>query len=123
MLRSQIGGRLVESWTVFSVFQVYWHGLWCQVNDNTSSNIGDMFYPTGDGPDGFTVAPTTEESGNSVPYQQLKCTDQIGVVVDGNTINNQGFFKCNTTIPNLDTNTHYWVVYHFAVFESYCKLH
>ena len=52
------------------------------------SNIGDMFYPTGNGPDGFTVVPTTDPS-NSVPYQQLKCTNQIGVVVDGDVTNNQ----------------------------------
>ena len=82
------------------------------------SNIGDMFYPTGNGPDGFTVVPTTDPS-NSVPYQQLKCTNQIGVVVDGDVTNNQGIVKCNTTVPNLDRIDNYWVVYSDAVFSNY----
>ena len=74
------------------------------------SNIGDMFYPTGDGPDGFTVAPTSDPS-NNVPFQQLECTNQIGIIVDGDVTNNQGIVKCNTTIPNLDRDANYWVVY------------
>ena len=82
-----------------------------------------MFYPTGDGPDGFTVVPTSD-TNNSVPYQQLKCTNQIGVVVlvDGNVTNNQGIVKCNTTISNLDRIDNYWVVYHHNVFDNYCRL-
>ena len=82
-----------------------------------------MFYSTGDGPDGFTVVPTSDPS-NNVPYQQLKCTNQIGVIVDDTmaTTNFQGYLKCSTTIPNLDTNTHYWVMYSDAVFNSYSKL-
>ena len=83
------------------------------------SNIGDMFYPTGNGPDGFTVVPTSDPS-NNVPYQQLKCTNQIGlVVVDGNVTNNQGIVKCNTTIPNLDRIYNYWVMYSDDVFSNY----
>ena len=85
------------------------------------SNIGDMFYPTGDGPDGFTVAPTSDTS-NNVPYQQLECTNQIGIIVDGDVTNNQGIVKCNTTIPNLNRDTNYWVVYSTNVFNGYCKL-
>ena len=100
---------------------MFLHGLWCQVNSASnagmSSNIGDMFYPTGDGPDGFTVA-----SASSTPFQQLKCTNQIGIIVNSDTVNNQGVVKCNTTIPNLDTDTNYWVVYLSSVFNSYCKL-
>ena len=97
----------------------------CQVNSASNagmgSNIGDMFYPTGDGPDGFTVANTSGTS--SVSFQQLKCTNQIGIIVDGsNTVNNQGVVKCTTTIPNLDTDTNYWVVYRINMFSSYCKL-
>ena len=73
---------MVESWTLFDVLQLYRHGLWCQVNSASnagmSSNIGDMFYPTGNGPDDVNTAPTIAESSNSVPYQQLKCTNQIG---------------------------------------------
>ena len=116
-----MGGRFVAPWALLSSTQVYQHGLWCQVNNASSasmgSNIGDMFYPTGDGPDGFTVANTS-----SVPYQQLKCTNQIGIIVVTNTSSHQGIVKCNTTIPNLDTDTNYWVVYLNSVFNSYCKL-
>ena len=98
------------------------HGLWCQVNSaSNASNIGDMFYPTGNGPDGFTVVPTS--GTNNVPYQQFKCTNQIGVVVDGDTNNFQGVLKCNTTIPNLNTNTHYSVMYHQSVISIYGKLY
>ena len=103
------------------------HGLWCQVNSSSNagmgSNIGDMFYSTGNGPDGFTLVPTSDPS-NSVPYQQLKCTNQIGVVVDGDVTSNYvGFVKCNTTIPNLNIITHYWVVYSDAMFNSYRKFY
>ena len=113
MLRSQVGGEFVSPWSLFGATQIQQHGLWCQVNSPSNagmgSNIGDMFYPTGDGPDGFTVAPTSGTS-NNVPFQQLKCTNQIGIIVDGDVTNNQGVVKCNTTIPNLDTDTNYWVV-------------
>ena len=127
MLRSQVGGRFVTPFTLFSATQVYQHGLWCQVNSTSNagigSNIGDMFYSTGDGPDGFTSVPTSDSS-NNVSYQQLKCTNQIGVIVNDTTAttNFQGYLKCNTTIPNLDTNTHYWVMYSDTVFNSYSKL-
>ena len=63
-------------------------------NAGMGSNIGDMFYSTGDGPDGFTSVPTSDPS-NNVPYQQLKCTNQIGVIVDDTmaTTNFQGYLK------------------------------
>ena len=98
------------------------HGLWCQVNNASNagmgSNIGDMFYSTGNGPDGFTLVPTNDPS-NSVPYQQLKCTNQIGVVVDGNvTSNYEGFVKCNTIISNLDRNANYCMG---SVFRCYVQ--
>ena len=126
MLRSQVGGRFVATFALFSATQVYQHGLWCQISSSSNagmgSNIGDMFYPTGDGPDGFTLVPTSDPS-NNVPYQQLKCTNQIGAIVDDtNTTNFHGYLKCNTTIPYLDTNTHYWVMYSDTVFNSYSKL-
>ena len=127
MFRSQVGGHFVSPWSLFSTTQIQQHGLWCQVNSSSNagmgSNIGDMFYPTGDGPDGFTVVPTSD-TNNSVPYQQLKCTNQIGVVVlvDGNVTNNQGIVKCNTTILNLNRIDSYWVVYHHNVFDNYCRL-
>ena len=126
MLRSQVGGYFVAPWSLFRATQVYQNGLWCQVSSESNagmgSNIGDMFYSTGDGPDGFTVVPTSDPS-NNVSYQQLKCTNQIGVIVDGtiNTTYFQGFLKCNTTIPNLDINTHFWVMYSDTVFYGYCK--
>ena len=111
---------------MFSATQMQQHGLWCQVNTASNagmgSNIGDMFYSTGNGPDGFTLVPTSDPS-NNVPYQQLKCTNQIGVVVDGNVTNFQGFLKCNSTIPNLDRDANYWVVYSDAMFMSYCKFY
>ena len=111
---------------MFSATQIQQHGLWCQVNTASNaemgSNIGDMFYSTGNGPDGFTVVPS--DPSNSVPYLQLKCTNQIGVVVDGSvTSNYEGFLKCTTTIPNLNINSHYWVVYSDAMFMSYCKFY
>ena len=127
MLRSQVGGHFVTPFTLFSATQVYEHGLWCQVNSASNagmgSNIEDMFYSTDDAPDGFTSVPTSDPS-NNVPYQQLKCTNQIGVIVDDTmaTTNFQGYLKCNTTIPNLETNTHYWVMYSDSVFNSYSKL-
>ena len=125
MLRTKVGGHFVTPFTLFRATQVRQHGLWCQVNSASNAgmgnNIGDMFYSTGDGPDGFTLVPTSDPS-NNVPYQQLKCTNQIGVIVDGDTTNFQGYLKFNTTIPSLDTNTHYWVMYSDTVFNSYSKL-
>ena len=42
--------------------------------------------------------------------------------MDGDvTSNYDGFVKCNTTIPNLNINAHYWVVYSDAIFNSYCN--
>ena len=103
---------------MFSATQVQQNGLWCQVNDNSNAglgnNIGDWFYPTASG---FTLVP----NDGSAPYLSLKCTNQIGLVVNGDVTNNQGIVKCTTTIPNLDTDSNYWVVYSDSVFNSYCK--
>ena len=100
------------------------HGLWCQIgpshNAGMGNNIGDWYYPTGNGPDGFTLAPTSD-TNNSVPYQALKCTNQIGLVVDGDVTNNQGIVGCLTTIPNLNRNANYWFVYSDAVLSNYSK--
>ena len=126
MFRSQIGGQAITPWTLLTRTQVFQHGLWCQVNSVNngvmSSNIGDMFYSTGDGPDGFTVVPTSDPS-NNVPYQQLKCTNQIGVIVDDymTNYNFQGFLKCNSTISGLNSNTYYWVMYTDPLFNEYSK--
>ena len=47
------------TYRMFSATQMQQHGLWCQVNSASNagmgSNIGDMFYPTGNGPDDFTL--------------------------------------------------------------------
>ena len=123
VLRSQVGGRFVLPWSVFRASQIQQHGLWCQVraldNAGMGSDIGDFYYPTGDGPDGFTLVPTS--ASNSAPYVSLKCTNQMGVVVDGDLTNNQGFVKCNSTIPNLDRDANYWVVYSDTVYENYSE--
>ena len=111
-----VGGQSVDAWSMFSVTQVQQNGLWCQVNENSNAgmgnNIGDWFYPTASG---FTLVP----NDGSTPYQSLKCTNQIGLVVDGNVTNNQGIVKCNTTISNLDTSTNHWVVYSDNVYNNY----
>ena len=127
VLRPNVGGRYADAWSLFSATQVQQHGLWCQVNPSStsagmSSNIGDWYYPTVSGTDGFTVVPTSDPS-NSVPYQSLKCDYQIGLVVDGNVTNNQGIVRCTTTVPNLNFDAKYWVVYSDAVFNSYGKSH
>ena len=84
------------------------------------SNIGDFYYPTGDGPNGFTLVPTS--ASNSAPYVSLKCTNQIALVVDGDVTNNQGFVKCNSTIPNLNRDANYWVVYSDTLYDNYSEL-
>ena len=95
------------------------YGLWCQVE--TTSNIGDWYYPsTGNPPDGFTLVPTSDPS-NAVPYQSLKCTNQIGLVVDGNVTNNQGIVRCSTTVPNLSREANYFGVYSDDVYNNFGK--
>ena len=106
---------------MFSTTQVQQNGLWCQVNESNNAglgnNIGDWFYPTASG---FTLV----SKDGSTPYLSLKCTNQIGLVVDGGDVtNNQGIVKCTTTIPNLDTDSNYWAVYSDNVFNSYSKQH
>ena len=54
-------------------------------------NIGNWYYPPGDSPDGSTLVPTSDPN-NTVPYQSLKCTNQIGLVVDGDVTNNQSMY-------------------------------
>ena len=114
-----VGGHRTNSWVVFSTTQVQHHGLWCQVNQahtghTPNSNIGDWCYPT---TDGYTLLPNTNT--NSTPYQSLKCTNQIGLVVDGDVTNYQGIVKCNTTVTNLNRYDNYFVVYDDNVFNNY----
>ena len=123
-LRPKIGGNSTDWWTVFSESQVREHGLWCQVlpedNMGMGDNIGDWYYPPGDTPDGSTLVPTSDPS-NTVPYQSLKCTNQIGLVVDGDVTNNQGIVRCTTTITGLKRHSNHMVVYSDSVFNNYSK--
>ena len=123
--RPLIGGYGTDPWAVFSESQVRQFGLWCQVrpvntNNTPDSNIGDWYYPTASG--GFTILTNTTNDGT--PYQSLKCTNQIGLVVDGNVTNYQGIVRCTTTVPGLNTDSNYMAVYTDSVFGSLraCKL-
>ena len=111
--RPVIGGYGTDPWAVFSESQVRKFGLWCQVKQvNTiNSNIGDWYYPTSSG---FTMLTNTD----GTPYQSLKCTNQIGLVVDGDVTNYQGIVRCTTTVPGLNTDSFYMAVYQDSVFEA-----
>ena len=85
-----VRGQRAASWAVFSETQVRQHGLWCQVqeantNNTTDNNIGDWYYPT---PSGLLALDNI--NNDSTPYQELKCDNQVGLVVDGDIINSQG---------------------------------
>ena len=117
-----VGGHRTDSWAMFSTTQVQQHGLWCQVrledtNNMSNSNIGYWHYPT---TDGYSLLHST--TIDNTPYQSLKCTNQIGLVVDGDVTNYQGIVKCNTTVPNLNRYENYFVVYDDNVFNNYCEL-
>ena len=125
IFRSLIGGYGTNTWAVFNESQVRQLGLWCQVrqvntNNMTDSNIGDWYYPTASG--GFTILTNTANDGT--PYQSLKCTNQIGLVVDGDVTNYQGIVRCTTTVPGLNTDSNYMAVYTDSVFEALrtCKM-
>ena len=116
--RPVIGGYGTDPWAVFSESQVRQFGLWCQVrqvntNNMPDSNIGDWYYPTSSG---FTMLTNTTNDGT--PYQSLKCTNQIGLVVDSDVTNYQGIVRCTTTVPGLNTDSNYMAVYNDSVFEA-----
>ena len=116
--RPLIGGHGTSSWAVFSESQVRQFGLWCQVrqvntNNMPDSNIGDWYYPTSSG---FTMLTNTTNDGT--PYQSLKCTNQIGLVVDSDVTNYQGIVRCTTTVPGLNTDSNYMAVYNDSVLEA-----
>ena len=122
IFRPLIGGYGTNTWAVFSESQVRQFGLWCQVrqvntNNTPDSNIGDWYYPTASG--GFTILTNTTNDGT--PYQSLKCTNQIGLVVDGNVTNYQGIVRCTTTVPGLNTDSNYMAVYTDTVFQALKK--
>ena len=118
IFRTVIGGYGTDAWAVFSESQVRQFGLWCQVrqvntNNMPDSNIGDWYYPTSSG---FTMLTNTANDGT--PYQSLKCTNQIGLVVDSDVTNYQGIVRCTTTVPGLNTDSNYLAVYKDSVFEA-----
>ena len=124
-LQPVVGALQTDTWVVFSVTQVQMYGLWCQISElhitaGMGSNIGDWYYPTtGNTSDGFTLLPNTTD--DTAPYQSLKCTNQIGLVVDGDVTNNQGIVRCTTTVPNLDGVANYFGVYSDDVFYNYSE--
>ena len=122
--RPVIGGHGTDPWAVFSETQVRQHGLWCQVqevntNNMTDNNIGDWYYPT---PCGLLALDNINNDGT--PYQELKCDNQVGLVVDGDIITNQGIVRCTTTITGLtsfyglSTDTNYLGVYEDSVITT-----
>ena len=118
IFRPVIGGYGLDPWTVLNESQVREFGLWCQVNAEQmnvqdDSNIGDWYYPTSSG---FTMLTNTSNDGT--PYQSLKCTNQIGLVVDSDVTNYQGIVRCTTTVPGLNTDSNYMAVYNDSVFEA-----
>ena len=111
LFRTVVGGHGLDPWSVFSETQVRQHGLWCQVqpsntNNMADNNIGDWHYPT---PSGLTELYNVVNDGT--PYQELKCDNQVGLVVDGDIMNNQGIVRCTTNITGLNTDTNYLGVY------------
>ena len=118
LFRPLIGGYGTDTWVAFSESQVRQFGLWCQVrqvntNNLSDSNIGDWYYPTSSG---FTMLTNTTNDGT--PYQSLKCTNQIELVVDSDVTNYQGIVRCTTTVPGLDSDSNYMAVYKDSVFAA-----
>ena len=123
ILQPIIGGQRTDIWAMFSAAQLRQHGLWCQVreedtNNMPNDNVGNWYYPS---TDGYTLLTNTTTDGT--PYQSLKCTNQIGLVVDGDLTNYQGIVKCNTTLPNLHKEENYFAVYTNEIFNNYCEFY
>ena len=111
LFRTVVGGHGLDPWSVFSETQVRQHGLWCQVqesntNNMADSNIGDWYYPT---PSGLLALDNINNDGT--PYQELKCDNQVGLVVDGDIMNNQGIVRCTTTVTGVSPTANYLGVY------------
>ena len=115
-----VGKEQTDTFVVFSESEVQKYCLWCQVrpedNAGMGSNIGDWYYPTTGGP--FTLVPTSDPD-NNMPYQSLKCTNIIGLVLNGSVTNNQGIVRCTTTVPNLDREANFFGVYSDNVYNSF----
>ena len=83
------------------------------------SNIGDWYFPSVNGT-GFTIIP----SNGSAPYQSLKCTNQIALVVNGDEATiRHGIVRCTTSVPNLDRNANFWAVYSNERVTNFGKRH
>ena len=130
LFRPVVGENSTQPWAVFSETQIRQHGLWCQVqqsntNNMTDNNIGDWYYPT---PSGLLALDNISNDGT--PYQELKCDNQVGLVVDGDIMNNQGIVRCTTNITGLtsfyglSTDANYLGVYEDSVITTIrnCKL-
>ena len=128
--RPAVGGQGTDPWSVFSETQVRQHGLWCQVqesqtNNMADNNIGDWYYPT---PSGLLALDNINNDGT--PYQELKCDNQVGLVVDGDIMNNQGIVRCTSDITGLTSlsgvsiYSNYFGVYEDSVITTIrtCKL-
>ena len=124
IFRVVIGPQGTDPWAVFSETQVRQHGLWCQVhvsntNNMTDNNIGDWYYPT---PSGLLALDNI--NNDSTPYQELKCDNQVGLVVDGDIMKNQGIVRCSTnitgltTLTDLSTDANYLGVYEDSVITT-----
>ena len=105
-------------WVVFSESQVRRHGLWCQVRQAATGgvandDIGDWYYPTTSG-----LAELNNISNDGTPYQELKCDNQVGLVVDGDIMSHQGIVRCTTTIYGLSPVDIYLAVYKDNVFQQ-----
>ena len=121
LFRGSIGGYFVSPWAVFSESQVRDHGLWCQVRQVATggvanNNIGDWYYPAASS----GLLALDNINNDSTPYQELKCDNQVGLVVDGDIMNNQGIVRCTTTVtfPGLSPVHIYLAVYKDNVFEQ-----
>ena len=109
-------------WAVFSESQVRDHGLWCQVRQAatggvSNNDIGEWYYPT---PSGLLALNNCNVVNDGTPYQELKCDNQVGLVVDGDIMNNQGIVRCTTTVmfTGLSPVDIYVAVYKDTVFEQ-----
>ena len=112
----------MSPWTVFRESRVRDHGLWCQVQQAATGNaanndIGEWFYPAM--PSGLLPL-NNLNTNDSTPYQELKCDNQVGLVlvVDGDIVNNQGIVRCTTTITGLSPVDVYMAVYKDNVYEQ-----
>ena len=116
LFRVVVGPYGTDPWAVFNKTQIRQHGLWCQVQQsNTNNDIGDWYYPTTNG----LTELNNMNTDDGTPYQELKCDNQVGLVVDEDIISNkQGIVKCTTTISGVSPNANYAGVYEDSVIST-----